>query len=60
MYDDERTVEFTNLKRQFFSYIGTIAADHSFNEYLDFVCWAIKNDELPEFNTNIFIKTPYF
>lgn len=59
MYDDERTIEFINLKRQFFSYIGTIAADHSFNEYLDFVCWAIKNDELPEFNFLIATKSRF-
>lgn len=59
MYEDERTIEFINLKRQFFSYIGTIAADHSFNEYLDFVCWTIKNDELPEFNFLIATKSRF-
>lgn len=46
MYDDECTDDQANLKREFFSYIGTIAADHSYNEYLSFVKWAISNRKL--------------
>ena len=37
MYDDERTEKQAQWEREFFGYIGTVAADHSFNEYLKFV-----------------------
>ncbi len=47
LYDDERTIEQAQLRREFFGYIGTVAADHSFNEYLQFVEWAISNNRLP-------------
>lgn len=46
MFDDERTNEQQTLERKYFSYIGTVAPDHSFQEYLDFVDWAIENNEL--------------
>lgn len=46
MYDDERTEKHIKLKREFFSYIGTIAADHSYNEYFSFVKWAVNNGSL--------------
>lgn len=38
--------EFDNKKkpnRSYFSYIGTVAKDHSFEEFLDYVEWAISN-----------------
>ncbi len=46
LFDDERVVRLASLSRPFFSYIGTIAADHSFNEYLGFVEWALKENRL--------------
>lgn len=46
LYDDERTEEQTMKQRKFFGYIGTVAADHSFNEYLKFVEWEINNNRL--------------
>lgn len=46
MYDDECREPHDLKSRVYFSYIGTIAADHSFAEYLRFVEWAIKNNEL--------------
>lgn len=46
MYSDERDSRYINTPRLYFSYIGTVAADHSFNEYLDFVEWAVSNDKL--------------
>jgi len=45
-YDDERTQEHQQIERKYFSYIGTVAADHSFGEYLKFVEWAVKENEL--------------
>lgn len=34
------------MPRLYFSYIGTVAADHSFQEYLEFVEWAVTNNKL--------------
>lgn len=45
MYDDERSKSHELARRQYFSYIGTIAADHSFDEFLNFVIWALDNKE---------------
>ena len=45
MFDNEN-VEENSFERKYFSYIGTIATDHSFNEYMAFVLWAIRNKEL--------------
>lgn len=47
MYDDERKDELTQMERQYFSYIGTIAADHSYCEYLTFAKHAINENKLP-------------
>lgn len=48
LYDDERTSELANIERKYFGYIGTVAADHSFTEYLEFVKWAVKENKLPQ------------
>lgn len=44
MYSDECEEQPLMMSRLFFSYIGTVAADHSFIEYLDFVEWAVTNN----------------
>lgn len=36
------------MERIYFSYIGTVASDHSFNEYVEFVRTVIKRDELKD------------
>lgn len=59
MYADEREKEITPMSRKYFSYIGTIAADHSFIEYLDFVKWAIKNNKLPNLHFLIATKSDF-
>lgn len=46
MYDDEREKRQTMMPRLYFGYIGTVASDHSFDEYLKFVEWAITNNRL--------------
>lgn len=46
LYDDERTQEHQQKERKYFSYIGTVAADHSFVEYLKFVEWAVTENKL--------------
>ena len=46
MYSDEYKENNAKVPRQFFSYIGTVAADHSFSEYLNFVEWAVTNNKL--------------
>jgi hypothetical protein len=50
LYDDEQTKKTGKIERKFFSYIGTVAPDHSFDEYMAFVKWAILNNQLPDFN----------
>lgn len=59
MYDDELTEQLAVLPRQYFSYIGTIAADHSFVEYLEFVRWAIKEDRLSNIKFLIATKSEF-
>jgi hypothetical protein len=57
IFDDESSSQSSN--REFFSYIGTVAADHSFQEYLDFVCYAIKHNRLPNINFLIATKSSF-
>ena len=60
MYDDERGKSYTAIQRVYFSYIGTIAADHSFNEYVSFVEWAIINNALPDLKFLIATKSEFY
>ncbi len=48
MYDDENDDTYAKLHREYFSYIGTVASDHSFEEYLQFVNQAIRLQELSD------------
>ena len=59
MYDDECCESDLGRKREYFSYIGTIAADHSFNEYLRFILWAVKNNRLKDLNFLIATKSKF-
>lgn len=59
LYDDERTVQLANKQRIYFGYIGTIAADHSFDEYLRFVEWAVKDNHLPKLKFLIATKSEF-
>ena len=59
MYADEREDVFENKKRLYFSYIGTIAADHSFTEYLNFVKWAVTNNVLQPMKFLIATKSEF-
>lgn len=59
LYDDERTIEQAQKQREYFGYIGTVAADHSFCEYLNFVIWAINNNRLPHLNFLIATKSEF-
>lgn len=45
MYDDERTEDHKVIVRKYISYIGTVAPDHSFDEFLSFVKWAYRQDK---------------
>lgn len=56
LFDDENQSE-VKFERKYFSYIGTIASDHSFEEYINFVFWAIKNSELLSLNFMIATKS---
>ena len=59
MYDDEMQERHARMPRMYFSYIGTIAADHSFDEFIAFVEWAVKNEKLPEAKFLIATKSAY-
>lgn len=50
MFDDEcGTNQILDInKRKFVAYIGTIAEDHAFDEYIKFISYALKNNILPE------------
>jgi len=57
MFDDESKDENLSQNRNYFSYIGTIAADHSFNEFFNFIEWAISNSKLIDLNFLIATKS---
>lgn len=59
MYDDERRKRHELFPRIYFSYIGTIAADHSFGEFLNFSEWAIRENRMPEFKFLIATKSSF-
>lgn len=59
LYDDERTTKLAEKQRKYFSYIGTVAADHSFKEYLKFVEWAVKKNRLPNLKFLIATKSEF-
>lgn len=47
LFDDE-ALEINSLDKVFVSYIGTIAADHAFDRYVEFVEAAVTNSWLPD------------
>lgn len=59
LYDDERNSKYFGYPRYYFGYIGTVAADHSFMEYLKFVEWAILEKKLPQLNFLIATKSDF-
>ncbi len=59
LYDDERTTQLANKQREYFGYIGTVAADHSFTEYLQFVEKAIVKDRLQQMKFLIATKSEF-
>lgn len=59
MYDDERGECHATMLREYFSYIGTVAADHSFNEYLKFVEWAVGENWLPSMKFLVATKSTF-
>lgn len=59
LYDDERTSKYFDYPRYFFGYIGTVAADHSFTEYVQFVEWAILEKKLPQLKFLIATKSDF-
>ena len=46
LYDDEWDDTLESVERKYFSYIGHVAEDHSFQEYMDFVSQAISSGDL--------------
>lgn len=59
IFNDEYDTKLKNASRKFFSYIGTIAADHSFTEYLEFVEWAVKENKLSQMQFLIATKSGF-
>lgn len=58
LYDDELNKEINLCDKEYFSYIGTIASDHSFGEFLNFVKACITKHDLPGLNFLIATKSP--
>lgn len=48
MFDDEQTETERSLKRKYISYIGTVTADHAFEEFLAFVNHMITDGLYPD------------
>lgn len=59
LFDDENTDNYSKIQRQYFSYIGTVAADHSFNEYISFVENAIAKNMLSQLRFLIATKSEF-
>ena len=59
MYADECTEALARMPRLFFGYIGTVAADHSFYEFLRFVEKAVLEEKLPELDFLIATKSEF-
>ena len=59
LYDYERTTQLAERKREYFGYIGTVAADHSFTEYLQFVEKEIAENRLPQLKFLIATKSEF-
>lgn len=57
LFDDEAAHINTVNERSFISYIGTIAEDHAFDEYVKFVMQAIVNDWFPQYTFLIATKS---
>jgi hypothetical protein len=58
IFDDElKTSKLEIAKKIYFSYIGTIAEDHAFEEFLKFISHCIINNQLPQFNFLIATKS---
>lgn len=48
LFDDEAPAKIEVSTKKYISYIGTIAADHAFDRFVDFVYDALKNNWFPE------------
>jgi hypothetical protein len=48
LYDDEWNDTYKGVERRYFSYIGHVASDHSFQEFVDFVTQAIQSGDLKD------------
>lgn len=59
LYDDERTERYASMERRYFGYIGTVAADHSFTEYMRFVEKAIADNRLPQLKFLVATKSEF-
>lgn len=46
MFDDESSTMAISPKRRLFSYIGTVAADHAFDRYVDFIEAALDSENM--------------
>ena len=60
MYDDEVDNKSQCNNKSYFSYIGTIASDHSFDKYVNFIKWAIETNWYPEINFLIATRSECF
>ncbi|MGE0189091.1 MAG: hypothetical protein AB7F79_07150 [Steroidobacteraceae bacterium] len=46
MFDDEAVAILPKENREYIAYIGTVAEDHAFDEFLKFAFWVLENGEL--------------
>ena len=59
IFCDQRDPSLLNCKREYFSYIGTVASDHSFKEFLEFVRWAVNGNKIPSMKFLIATKSEF-
>ena len=59
LYDDESQGIIDANQRRYMGYVGTVAPDHSFTEYVNFVCWAIRENKLQNLQFLIATKSEF-
>ena len=59
LYDDESIGMKDMPQRKYFGYVGTVAPDHSFGEYVNFVCWAVRENRLTNLQFLIATKSEF-
>ena len=57
MFDDELDINIDKTTKMYISYIGTANPDHSFDEFINYILFAIENNSFPDYKFLIASKS---